>query len=177
MKIKPLVCGSHAIIFGQIPVFVALDVQRHLTTSMMLHGKTRKMIKNKNIKKGREAPDSGDSEDDLIKKYKNPLNSSYIGKYNKQNTNPKFDVWFNMSLKDLAEQTGKDLDKLFDAVLNLKNIDTDYIQSETQPLNNRELLQRIAKELHYKNNFIADPNKEKKEKVIIDKDAKKQSPT
>ena len=176
MKIKPLVCGSHAIIFGQIPVFGALDVQRHLTTSMMLHGKTRKMIKNKNIKKGKEAPDSGDSEEDLIKKYKNPLNSSYIGKYSKQKTNPKFDVWYNMSLKDLAEQTGKDLDKLFDTVLNLKNIDTDYIQSETQPLNNRELLQRIAKELHYKNNFIADPNKEKKEKVIIDKDAKSSPP-
>merc|ERR1719348_2162086 len=81
-----------------------------------------------------------------------------------------------MSLKDLAEQTGKDLDKLFDAVLNLKDIDTDYIQSETQPLNNRGLLQKIAKHLHYKNNFIADPKSEKKEKILIDKDARSSPP-
>merc|ERR1719348_2765299 len=81
-----------------------------------------------------------------------------------------------MSLKDLADQTGKDLDNLFDVVLSMKDIDTDYIQSETQPLNNRELLQKIAKHLHYKNNFIADPKSEKKEKILIDKDARSSPP-
>jgi len=96
-------------------------------------------------------------------------------KYEKQKSNmDRFEVWENMSLEDLSNQTGKSLDDLFDVVLNMPG--TDYIQSETQPLRNRDLLKQLGIRLHYKNTFIADPNIEKKEKEIVDKDAKSSPP-
>jgi len=174
MKVKTLGCTSPSIFFDQIPVFDFFEPRRPIATTVMMCAKTRKMVKNKNIRKGRIDQDA--DMDNLVKKYKNPQNSSYIEKYSKQKNSPKFDVWYSMSLKDLADQTGKDLDNLFDVVLSMKDIDTDYIQSETQPLNNRELLQKIAKHLHYKNNFIADPKSEKREKILIDKDARSSPP-
>jgi len=96
-------------------------------------------------------------------------------KYEKQKSNmDRFEVWENMSLEDLSNQTGKSLDDLFDIVLNMPG--TDYIQSETQPIRNRDLLKQLGIRLHYKNTFIADPNIEKKEKEIVDKDAKSSPP-
>jgi len=125
------------------------------------------MIKDKKVKNNPELRAQVEKEQRSKNQPKN--------KYEKQKSNmDRFEVWENMSLEDLSNQTGKSLDDLFDIVLNMPG--TDYIQSETQPIRNRDLLKQLGIRLHYKNTFIADPNIEKKEKEIVDKDAKSSPP-
>jgi len=125
------------------------------------------MIKDKKVKNNPELRAQVEKEQRSKNQPKN--------KYEKQKSNmDRFEVWENMSLEDLSNQTGKSLDDLFDIVLNMPG--TDYIQSEIQPIRNRDLLKQLGIRLHYKNTFIADPNIEKKEKEIVDKDAKSSPP-
>jgi len=160
------------VLFNQVSVFGILENQRTFSTTLTCNGggKTRKMIKNKNIRKDPEAREKLKIEQRRM--------TSHVGKYLNKPTSDvkKVEVWANMSLKDLSEQNNLDVDELFDVVLSLKEVNTDYIESETQPLHNTKLLNVLAKKLNYKNLFIADPNVEKKEKVLVDKDARRSPP-
>eukprot|EP00092_Neocalanus_flemingeri_P027609 GFUD01029958.1.p1 GENE.GFUD01029958.1~~GFUD01029958.1.p1 ORF type:complete len:752 (+),score=258.64 GFUD01029958.1:60-2315(+) len=172
LHIKPFSGVSQLLLFNQVSFLESLDHQRTFSTTLTCSGgnnKTRKMIKDKNMKKDPEARE----------KLKNEQrkSSSHLSKYlNKPVSNKTVQVWANMSVKDLSEQTNIDINELFDVVLSFKEVDTDYIDSEDQPLRNIKLLNMLANKLHYKNMFIADPDVGKKEKVLVNKDARRSPP-
>jgi hypothetical protein len=56
-------------------------------------------------------------------------------------------------------------------VFSLREVDTDYIQSEHQPLNNRRLLSLIAAKLHFNLHFVTDPAKVEK-KIVVNKESR-----
>jgi len=145
------------------------DMKTISTSTVCFKNKTRKMIKNKAIKKD---PEGLQKRKELAGK----LRSHFIKYENQQPKGRSVKVWESMSLKDLSDQTGLDVDDLFDVVLNIKQLDTDYIQSETQALNNVPLLNLIAKQLQYKNSFVSDPSSKKKEKTLVDKDVRRSPP-
>ena len=74
-----------------------------------------------------------------------------------------------MSLQDLATVLDKDIDQLFELVLGLPN--TDYIQSELQPLNNMELVRSLAGTLNFSYSVVADPKAQEKRAGTPDRDA------
>jgi len=149
-------------------MFGIFEQQKTFSTTLPFYAvksKTRKMIKNKAIRSDPVARQMLRQVDSPLKKFDK-----------KQNDVKKVEVWSGMSLKDLSEQTNKDVDELFDAVLRLKGIDTDYIESETQPLNNPRLLNLIAKQMSIKFMHIANPNISKKDKALVDKDIRRSPP-
>ena len=143
-----------------------LELRRTLMTSVPLSAKTkvRKQIKNKALKKDPNFDPRSIKLDSFLEKYKK-----------KVKTTRTIDVWDSITIRELAEQLSVDIDELFDVVLRLENVDTDYIESEEQELFDRKLLNSLATKLHYKNNYVENPKK-KHDKLAIDKDVKKDPP-
>ena len=129
-------------------------------------GKTRvrKQIKNKALKKDPNFDPRTFKVDSFLEKYKNKVKASRT-----------IDVWDAITIRVLAEKLSVDIDELFEVVLSLKNIDTDYIESEDQELFDRKLLNTLASKLHYKHRYVENPKK-KHDKLVIDKDVKKDAP-
>ena len=137
---RPLRVVTPFLVFKQISVFGVLEQQRTFSNTLTCYGgkdRKQKMIKNKALKKDPEA------KAELKKLERTQRSHLTVTKYGKKSSGKKVEVWDNMSLDQLAEQTDIFVDDLFDLVLDLKFIDTDYIQSESQPLRNSKLLNMI----------------------------------
>jgi len=76
MKVKTLGCTSPSIFFDQIPVFDFFEPRRPIATTVMMCAKTRKMVKNKNIRKGRIDQDA--DMDNLVKSTKIPKTQAIL---------------------------------------------------------------------------------------------------
>jgi len=142
------------------------DSSRTFVTSCPLSAKNkvRKQIKNKALKKDKNFDPKAVRLDSFQDKYKNKVKISKT-----------IDIWDSITLKELAAKLEVDVDELFDVVLSLKNVNTDYIESEDQELNDRNLFNVLAKKLHFKNNYIENPRK-KHDRLLIDKDVVRDPP-
>ena len=147
-------------------IWLDLDPRRHFQTNSSLNAKNkiRKQVKNKALKKDPNYDPTAVKLDSFQNKYKNRVKISRT-----------VDIWDSITLKELAEKLDVDVDELFDVVLSLKNVNTDYIESEEQELCDRNLFNSLAARLHYKNNYIENPKK-KHDKLQVDKDVKRDPP-
>ena len=153
-------------ILPSVSIFFDLEPRRTFVSGFALNSKSkvRKQVKNKALKKDPNYDPTAIKLGSFQDKYKNKVKISRT-----------VDLWYSITLKELASRLEVDVDELFDIVLSLKNVDTDYIVSEDQELCDKKLFNALASKLHYKNNYIENPKK-KIDKLQIDKDVKRDPP-
>jgi translation initiation factor IF-2 len=81
-------------------------------------------------------------------------------------------VWNGITVAELAVQADLEADDLFEVIFDLQ-YNTDWLTDEHQGITDRRLLSMVAKQLHYKLNFLEDPLKERK---VVDRDARRSPP-
>ena len=139
--------------------------QRSFHTSQVVgkKGKTRKQIKNKNLKKDPDFNPWDTIQDSFVKKF--------LTKKSKKSRD--IELWEGICIEELSAKLELEVDDVLDVVLSLKNVSTDFIEDEKTPINDRKLIQVLAEKLHFKYCFVNNPRKTQQERVLIDKDVKK----
>ena len=134
---------------------------KFLSVSASLNGKTRKQVKNKNLKKD--------------PKFFNYMKiGSYTDKYLQKNVKKSrdLDLWIGITLEQLSQQLELDVDDVMEVILSLNQVNTDYIDSEKSEIKNTEIFKELGKRLHFKYRIVKNPDNNQ-EKTVVDKDVYK----
>ena len=137
---------------------------RSFSTSNVVQ-KTRKQIKNKNLKKDPTFRPCDIRIDSHTNKYMNK---------HKSKKTRDIELWNGITLEEFSQQLEADVDDVMDVILSLKDVDTDSIETEKSEIN-RDLWPILSEKLNFSYRRI-NPTKKKEEKVLIDKDVYKDPP-
>ena len=142
-------------------------LKQQFSTSPIVNKKTkiRKQIKNKNLKKDPNFNPWEIRTDSHLNKFLNK----------KVKRTRDIELWTGIKLEELANQLQLSVDDVMEVILSLKNVNTDYIQSEKSEISDKFIWRQLANQLHFKYKIVENPNL-KQEKVVIDKDVYKDDP-